>query len=338
MDIKFDNRFICKYDQIWELNDGKLKPLSFSKMESNIVSIDNLDYTFYYLNGSSKTKGGNSIMLELYRSDSYVHDKYASSIPDRILKVLKYSTPRRVKRKSIHTRFQKEVEALKKCNGNNLQSIVKVFESGKATFNTSKKENDPKLDSFLFYTMEYADFDLSSYLELNPQLDFKERVSICLNLAKGLNELFSLDYYHRDLKPDNILLVGEDIKISDLGLIDDRDDNFKIDKKNELIGPKGWLSPEAMNKWLCEDQHDMIHDCRIDHQSDVFQLGKIFCYILQSNNPMGQLRQQDFLFKHAVLRRELTRMLYYSKSKRTRNIQAFINRVKPIEKQLLLDA
>jgi hypothetical protein len=41
-------------------------------------------------------------------------------------------------------------------------------------------------------------------------------------------------------------------KIGDLGLIDDRNINFSLDKIAEQIGPRGWMSPESMNKYLTE--------------------------------------------------------------------------------------
>ena len=43
-------------------------------------------------------------------------------------------------------------------------------------------------------------------------------------------------------------------KIGDLGLVTRRDLDY--DRQNEFIGPKGWLSPEAMNKYLAEGRDE----------------------------------------------------------------------------------
>lgn len=106
---------------------------------------------------------------------------------------------------------------------------------------------------------------------------FCNKINLCLQIATGLKELNDLGFYHRDLKPDNILIFDNTWKIGDLGLIAFRDrDNNLYDKKNDFIGPKGWLSPEAMNKYLQSDNNKYQFDCDIDHQSDIFQLGKVF--------------------------------------------------------------
>ena len=98
--------------------------------------------------------------------------------------------------------------------------------------------------------MDYASGDLKNYLE-NNDIPFGNRIDLCLQIANGLKELKDIGYYHRDLKPDNILMFDDTWKIGDLGLIAFRDKDNIYDKKNDFIGPKGWLSPEAMNKYYC---------------------------------------------------------------------------------------
>ena len=55
--------------------------------------------------------------------------------------------------------------------------------------------------------MEVAESDLKSYMETNFQeIGLEGKISICLDIAKAIAGLLSLEYYHRDLKPDNILV------------------------------------------------------------------------------------------------------------------------------------
>ena len=61
-----------------------------------------------------------------------------------------------------------------------------------------------------FYIMEYADCDLKTYMEdENNQIDVYDRVKICIELTKSLNELYELGYYHRDIKPDNFFILHQ---------------------------------------------------------------------------------------------------------------------------------
>ncbi len=273
----------------------------------------------------------------MYQADSFDTDDINYEIPDRILKILKSPINKNYP-KANHKRFEKEIEALLKCKQASVPSIVEIFEHGECVLNISSgKKRISK--TFYYYTMEPAEGDLTDFLKENQGLDETSRISLCYGLAKALQSLYSLGYYHRDLKPDNILIFGDEWKIADLGLIDHRDLNFKIDRESELIGPRGWLSPEALNKKLCEIPISRFeHDYEIDHQSDLFQLGKIFCYILQGNNPMGVINLKDLQIVNHELKQVVLKMLYYKKSKRLKNIQSVINRIKPIEANLVLNA
>ena len=182
---------------------------------------------------------------------------------------------------------------------------------------------------FPFYTMDYASGDLKNYLE-NNDIPFGNRIDLCLQIANGLKELKDIGYYHRDIKPDNILMFDDTWKIGDLGLIAFRDKDNIYDKKNDFIGPKGWLSPEAMNKYLQSDNNKYKFDCNIDHQSDVFQLGKVFWYILQGNAPIGNIRRSDFFDGHDDIYSVLKYMLNHSKKKRPISIDYVINELSRI--------
>lgn len=109
-----------------------------------------------------------------------------------------------------------------------------------------------------------------------------------------------------------------------------RDEDELYDKKNEFIGPKGWLSPEAMNKYLSYDDSMYKFDCKIDHQSDIFQLGKIFWYILQGNVPIGGISRSDFFDRREEVYSLLKYMLNHSKKKRPLTIDYVINDLKQI--------
>ena len=184
--------------------------------------------------------------------------------------------------------------------------------------------------------MNYADNDLTSFLQQN-NLSLQDRVQLCLELCLSLKSLWLKGYYHRDIKPDNILFIGGSWVLSDLGLIKHRDEDIEIDieKARDWIGPRGWMSPESLNKFLCEDlPWDILHDCNIDHASDIFQLGKVMWFILQGNSPSGCVRRNDFYWKNDELYQIIRTMINQSKSKRYHDINQIITDLSRLTKKL----
>ena len=85
-----------------------------------------------------------------------------------------------------------------------------------------------------------------------------------------------------------------------------------------------------MNKYLSYDDSLYKFDCKIDHQSDIFQLGKIFWYILQGNVPIGGINRSDFFDKREDVYSLLKYMLNHSKKQRPLTIDYVINNLKRI--------
>jgi serine/threonine protein kinase len=301
---------------------------------NNLINIDSTDYYFTYLSTTnSYNKGGNSIILKLYESQSFDIESIEYGTPDKIIKILKVPNKKYIGKPT--KRFLKEIEALEKCQDKNFQNVINIYNNGICkVFDPYKR----KYNNHQYYTMEFAKYDLKNFIELeHKNLSFEEKIGLCLSLAEGLKELESLGYYHRDIKPDNIFMVGKDEwKIGDLGLLDERENDAKIDDIAEAIGPKGWMSPESMNKYLCEDKgFSFSHNCKIDHQSDIFQLGKVFWYIFQHNAPIGTVKESDFFISNSSVFSIIKTMLNHSKKKRYQNIDEVIKLLKPLEAKAL---
>ena len=273
------------------------------KSHLNIVRYDNVDYVLSPLSEEhDRSKGGNSNVFKLT-------DPQSETV--RIIKFSKYDinnrTPRFIKR---IIRFEKEIEALNVAKDNNFQNIIKFYFDDYIKIGRGK---------FQFYVMEKADYDLTYYLDTND-ISEQQRFLLCIQILNGIKELHSKDIYHRDIKPDNILFVNEVWKIGDLGLIENRNSDFVIEEIGEKIGPYGWLSPEAANKYLNEGKdksNKFAHNCTIDEQSDTFQLGKLFWYIFQGNIPVGQIKKDDFKLDDKEIFDILHSMLNHSKTRPT---------------------
>lgn len=209
---------------------------------------------------------------------------------------------------NIQKRFLREIKALEIAKGNGKPNIITILANGETKI--SEKY-------FMYYVMEYANSDLRQYLE-STELSIQTRIQICNDILKAVSDLHSIGIYHRDIKPDNFLMIGKTWKICDLGLIAHRKEDQDIDEFAGPIGPKGFMSPEATNKYYAYGDGLNSVDCRIDDKSDIYQLGKMFWYILQGDVPTGQISLDDFTFEDSRLFTDvLTPMLQYAKIRRS---------------------
>lgn len=278
----------------------KLDPI---KLHFNTLRYDNTDYLLTNLSNdfNGKSKGGNSNVFKL--SDPNTDESFVIKLSKfDLIKVSAWSEKRIL-------RFQREIEALEVSKANGLNKIIDLKFNDSITIGNKV---------FSYYVMETADYDLTDYLYSND-LSIQQSFALCLEILEGIQQLHSLDIYHRDIKPDNILHTPGGWKIGDLGLVDYRDSDIEIMEEGEKIGPIGWLSPEASNKFLCEGKNKRNpnnHNCELNYNSDVFQLGKLFWYIFQGNIPIGQIDEDDFVIKDKGLFNLLYKMLSHNKYKR----------------------
>lgn len=334
MDFSFPEYFTISGNQLMNFRNGSFTSIDINNPIDNFISIDGIDYIFSPLSENGN-KGGNSIILKLYEAQGFDMEDVEYGIPDRILKISKNYLRSNPNKGNI--RFTKEIQALLNCKAHDHQNVIAMYEHGECHIYSKDKR---RYYTHQCYTMEYAAYDLKSYIEeKHSSLSIEEKLSLCISISEGLSELRKLGYYHRDLKPDNIFITDNNIwKIGDLGLIEERDSNT-IDDIAEFIGPKGWMTPEAMNKFLSEGKgFSFPHNCTIDHQSDIFQLGKVFWYIFQHNAPIGTVKESDFLVKNSGIFSIIKTMLNHNKKKRYKDIDDILKLLKPLETKILKSA
>lgn len=162
--------------------------------------------------------------------------------------------------------------------------IIQYFDNGEVLAKSKKK--DQLLN---FMVMERADKNLRDFVSTQPG---KIEPVIYLAQIRGLaSALVILHTFaiHRDLKPENILVIGERWIISDFGLAKKKDitPEESISYDGEVIGPRFWMSPEAVNcVFGYQDQ--------VDTFSDVFQIASIFWWVINQRHPSGILRKADW--------------------------------------------
>jgi serine/threonine protein kinase len=191
-------------------------------------------------------------------------------------------------------RFGHEIAALKKAKEEGMiNHVLDVICPGKLTL-TAKRFRDSNTVELLYYVMEKADIDLARHLE-EEELNFNDRLELATKVAEALQAMHGIGLRHRDLKPDNIFLVGDLVKLGDLGIAEDRERDYSLDGFKEKIGPNGFLSPEAINKAYGDSKRmPSVSQTEICEKSDTYQLGLVLFYVLQGEIPVGCIEQDDF--------------------------------------------
>lgn len=154
------------------------------------------------------------------------------------------------------SRFLREAKAAGALSHSN---IVTVFDVGEI-------ENSP------YIMMELLEGkDLSEVLKERKKLSVSEVLIIGLQLAKALNYAHKSGVVHRDIKPDNIIVLpdGESIKVADFGIarMDQRDEAQKT-QVGSVLGTPRYMAPEQA---LGED---------VDGRADLFAVGVIMYEML----------------------------------------------------------
>jgi len=122
-----------------------------------------------------------------------------------------------------------------------------------------------------YYTMEFVDGRSLNKVFTNQGINDERLVKrIMQQILDGLTYVHKKQVFHRDLKPDNILVTyrGDNVKILDFGLAaaDSFDDNLS------KVGTPKYAAPEQMTK-----------GGYVDQRADIYSIGLIFLEMLSGN-------------------------------------------------------
>lgn len=269
-----------------------------TKNTDNIFNLKGLDYQIKYLKGTKGSSGGNSNVFMLCDPDD--PDNEAEQLAIKIC-----NTPIEKSSEDYKKRFEREIIVLNIIRRKSKNKfIIEFVDAGSFIIDNYQ---------FPFYIMEKCNNDLTNFCQ-DYELDISEKVALCYYIIQGFCDLHDLKIYHRDIKSDNFLMKNDVCKIGDLGLVDYRDIDSKlfINEEGKKIGAFGWESPEVMNKIMTE-KYNANFDCKLDSSSDIFQLGKLFWFIMQGNLPIGLIKKEDFLVDDSELFDLICKMLDHKK-------------------------
>ncbi len=129
----------------------------------------------------------------------------------------------------------------------------------------------------LYSVMPYYDGEtLEQRLQRTPRVTLEEGVHIGMLLAKAVYALNRRDIVHRDIKPDNVMLVADDgLRLLDLGVA--RLPGLEAAPDEAIPGTPSYMAPE-----LFDGQAG-------DTQSDVYALGVTLYRLFSDHYPYGEV-------------------------------------------------
>jgi len=244
-----------------------------------------LDGRLYELDESALGRGGNGVVFRC--SDAASGEEFAIKFVNTFYD-------------NVKSRFDRECKNMELCKDHD--HILNIYGYGECEVKRSiGRARDFKTvdDKLSWCLMELAeDGNLSEFVEQNPLPKFSMYSAHIRGLASALEYMHDNNVLHRDIKPENILISGERWLLGDFGLTAPIErEGEDLTRIADKIGPRFWMSPEAMNKALgCIG--GKIEICT---QSDVFQLASVFWFVINSAHPLGVLEQADYCGKIELL-------------------------------------
>ena len=122
-----------------------------------------------------------------------------------------------------------------------------------------------------------------------------ETKNVFFQLADAVNFCHDHGVYHRDIKPDNIIVSSNDletctVKLIDFGLATDQ--RFSKDTCGSLL----WMPPEAFT-----------FGTRDMKAGDIWSMGVLLFHIMTFSQPWEKATENDKFFKYYVAKKDFTR-------------------------------
>lgn len=170
-------------------------------------------------------------------------------------------------------RFMKEARVIGKLNHPN---IVQGFDAGEAK-------------GTYYFAMEYCSGPtLLSLLQRGGALDQDRAINITHQVGRALNHANTQGLVHRDVKPDNIMIVqGGVAKLCDLGLAKDVSRGSGSTEKGATLGTPNYISPEQARG-----------EAAVDIRSDLYSLGATLYHMLTGVPPFAGPNPTVIMVKH----------------------------------------
>ena len=186
-------------------------------------------------------------MSDVYKAKDHILDREVA------VKVLKAEFAEDV---TFVTKFRSEAQSAARLEHPN---IVNIYDVG--------SEN-----GMYYIVMEYVEgITLKTYIEKKGRLNFKEAISIAIQVGRGIEAAHNKNIIHRDIKPQNIIISTEGkVKVTDFGIARAATSNTI---HADVMGSVHYASPEQTRNGY------------VDARSDIYSLGIVMYEMVTGRVP-----------------------------------------------------
>ncbi|MCD8218224.1 MAG: Stk1 family PASTA domain-containing Ser/Thr kinase [Clostridiales bacterium] len=140
-------------------------------------------------------------------------------------------------------------------------------------------------DDFHYIIMEYVQgITLKTYIEKKGQLNYKETLSIAIQVARGIQAAHAKNIIHRDIKPQNIMISTDGkVKVTDFGIARAVSEHTI---HADVMGSVHYASPEQTRNGY------------VSNTSDIYSLGIVMYEMVTGRVPFDGNSTVEVAIKH----------------------------------------
>ena len=142
------------------------------------------------------------------------------------------------------------------------------------------------IDKYNYIVMNIIPNTLEKYIDNLFKINKKSIDNLMVQLFSLLSKLHNIEIYHRDLKPDNILMNKDKIYLIDLGLSVDNKDN---------------INKSVVGNWLFCSYTCHTNNYNYKSKDDIISIYYIFFYLLSNKKlPWSNIHIDDLKMKNKI--------------------------------------